>query len=159
MVSTPDSAQGGRKYTDDGVGAANAGFAGAYHQLQNQTGEGGFHPDGEKAARQVDVPKRDFDGRNIPKSAATVLEAEATPDSAVDVIQEAIAKGEFSFDTITDEAALKRARTTVEEKGWDGAMEQFHQGRSQRNGEQGQHGAGAGAAQQRHECGKQQGGH
>lgn len=121
------SAQGGRKYTDDGVGAANAGFAGAYHQLQNQTGEGGFHPDGEKAARQVDVPKRDFDGRNIPKSAATVLEAEATPDSAVDVIQEAIAKGEFSFDTITDEAALKRARTTVEEKGWDGAMEQFHQ--------------------------------
>ncbi len=122
-----DSAQGGRKYTDDGVGAANAGFAGAYHQLQNQTGEGGFHPDGEKAARQVDVPKRDFDGRNIPKSAATVLEAEATPDSAVDVIQEAIAKGEFSFDTITDEAALKRARTTVEEKGWDGAMEQFHQ--------------------------------
>lgn len=121
------SAQGGRKYTDDGVGAANAGFAGAYHQLQNQTGEGGFHPDGEKAARQVDVPKKDFDGRNIPKSAATVLEAEATPDSAVDVIQEAIAKGEFSFDTITDEAALKRARTTVEEKGWDGAMEQFHQ--------------------------------
>lgn len=122
-----DSAQGGRKYTYDGVGAANAGFAGAYHQLQNQTGEGGFHPDGEKAARQVDVPKRDFDGRNIPKSAATVLEAEATPDSAVEVIQEAIAKGEFSFDTITDEAALKRARTTVTEKGWDGAMEQFHQ--------------------------------
>lgn len=122
-----DSAQGGRKYTGDGVGAANAGFAGAYHQLQNQTGEGGFHPDGEKAARQVDVPKKDFDGRNIPKSTATVLEAEATPDSAVDVIQEAIAKGEFSFDTITDEAALKRARTTVEEKGWDGAMEQFHQ--------------------------------
>lgn len=121
------SAQGGRKYTDDGVGAANAGFAGAYHQLQNQTGEGGFHPDGEKAARQVDVPKKDFDGRNIPKSTATVLEAEATPDSAVDVIQEAIAKGEFSFDTITDEAALKRARTTVTEKGWDGAMEQFHQ--------------------------------
>ena len=73
------------------------------------------------------MPKKDFDGRNIPKSAATVLEAEATPDSAVDVIQEAIAKGEFSFDTITDEAALKRARTTVEEKGWDGAMEQFHQ--------------------------------
>lgn len=122
-----DSAQGGRKYTGDGVGAANAGFAGAYHQLQNQTGEGGFHPDGEKAARQVDVPKKNFDGRNIPKSAATVLEAEATPDSAVEVIQEAIAKGEFSFDTITDEAALKRARTTVTEKGWDGAMEQFHQ--------------------------------
>ena len=110
---------------DDGVGAANAGFAGDYNRLQNQSER--FHPEGEKAARPVDVPVEDFQGRSIPKSAATVLEAGATPDSAVEVIEQAIANGEFSFDRITDEAAQKRARQTVESKGWDAARESFHQ--------------------------------
>ena len=110
---------------DDGVGAANAGFSGDYNRLQNQSER--FHPEGEKAARPVDVPVEDFQGRSIPKSAATVLEAGATPDSAVEVIEQAIANGEFSFDRITDEAAQKRARQTVESKGWDAARESFHQ--------------------------------
>lgn len=115
---------GGQAF-DDGVGAANAGFAGDYNRLQNQSER--FHPEGEKAARPVDVPVEDFQGRSIPKSAATVLEAGATPDSAVEVIEQAIANGEFSFDRITDEAAQKRARQTVESKGWDAARESFHQ--------------------------------
>ena len=66
-------------------------------------------------------------GRNIPKSAATVMEAQATPDSAVGVIQDAIAKGEFSFDTITDRAAEARAREIVTKNGFDGAKVLFHQ--------------------------------
>ena len=115
---------GGQAF-DDGVGAANAGFSGDYNRLQNQSER--FHPEGEKAARPVDVPVEDFQGRSIPKSAATVLEAGATPDSAVEVIEQAIANGEFSFDRITDEAAQKRARQTVESKGWDAARESFHQ--------------------------------
>ena len=115
----------GGQTVDDGVGAANAGFAGDYNRLQNQSER--FHPEGEKAARPVDVPVEDFQGRSIPKSAATVLEAGATPDSAVEVIEQAIANGEFSFDRITDEAAQKRARQTVESKGWDAARESFHQ--------------------------------
>ena len=115
----------GWQTVDDGVGAANAGFSGDYNRLQNQSER--FHPEGEKAARPVDVPVEDFQGRSIPKSAATVLEAGATPDSAVEVIEQAIANGEFSFDRITDEAAQKRARQTVESKGWDAARESFHQ--------------------------------
>ena len=112
---------------DSSVGAATAGFTGAYGQLQGQATQ--FHPQGENARtdRLVDVPTQDFDGRNIPKSTATVLEAEATPDSAVGIIQDAIAKGEFSFDTVTDEAATSWARRTVEQNGWDGARVLFHQ--------------------------------
>ena len=68
---------GGQAF-DDGVGAANAGFSGDYNRLQNQSER--FHPEGEKAARPVDVPVEDFQGRSIPKSTATVLEAGATPD-------------------------------------------------------------------------------
>lgn len=109
---------------EDSTGAAPLGFD-PYSHLQNQTDS--FHPDGETPARQVDVPTQDYGGRNIPKSAATVMEAQATPDSAVGVIQDAIAKGEFSFDTITDRAAQARAREIVTKNGFDGAKVLFHQ--------------------------------
>ena len=85
-IIADSSAKGNTQYAqnsggqtgDDGVGAANAGFAGDYNRLQNQSER--FHPEGEKAARPVDVPVEDFQGRSIPKSTATVLEAGATPD-------------------------------------------------------------------------------
>ena len=112
---------------EDSTGAAPLGFD-PYSHLQNQSGS--FHPDGEKAFRQVDVPTQDYDGRSIPKSAATVMESQAAPDSAVSVIQDAIARGEFSFDTITDQAAGERARKTVAENGFDGAKVLFHQAAS-----------------------------
>ena len=112
------------KAFEGSVGAAQAGFD-PFSHLQNETGS--FHPDGEKAARQVDVPTRDGEGRSIPKSAATVLETGAAPDSAVGVIQDAIARGEFSFDTVTDAAAQAGARKTVTDNGFDGAKVLFHQ--------------------------------
>lgn len=106
----------------NGVGAAERGFAGTYDQLQWQTPASGFHPDGERSARQVDVPARDFDGRNIPKSAATVMEAQATPDSTVEDIQRLIAGGALSFDSITDDAALRRAERTIRQDGYEEAL-------------------------------------
>ncbi len=112
---------------EDSTGAAPLGFD-PYSHLQNQSGS--FHPDGENAFRQVDVPTQDYDGRSIPKSAATVMESQAAPDSAVAVIRDAIARGEFSFDTITDQAAGERARKTVAENGFDGARVLFHQAAS-----------------------------
>lgn len=114
-------------YPEDSTGAAPLWFD-LYSHLQNQSGS--FHPDGEKAFRQVDVPTQDYDGRSIPKSAATVMESQAAPDSAVAVIRDAIARGEFSFDTITDQAAGERARKTVAENGFDGAKVLFHQAAS-----------------------------
>lgn len=104
----------------DSVGAAKAGFD-PYSQLQNAKSE--FHPDGEQAARVVDVPTTDLEGRNIPKSTATVMEAEVTPDSAVGVLQDAIAQGKFFFDTITDNDAQTWAQRTIQGKGWEGALE------------------------------------
>ena len=76
--NTQSAQNSGGQTGDDGVGAANAGFAGDYNRLQNQSER--FHPEGEKAARPVDVPVEDFQGRSIPKSTATVLESGATPD-------------------------------------------------------------------------------
>lgn len=123
---TTDGVNGGSDSVspDDSTGAAPMGFD-PYSHLQNQTDS--FHPDGEKAYRQVDVPRKDGNGRNIPKSTATVMEARATPDSAVGVIQSAIADGTFSFDTNTDKGAISRGEAMIRDKGYDGAREVFHQ--------------------------------
>ena len=112
-------------FADDGLGAANAGFAGDYNRLQNESSE--FHPEGAYAARPVDVPTTDFDGRNIPKSASTVMGAQGTPDPAVLQLEQMIADGKLSFDTITDADSVAKAQNAVATKGFEGALEQYRQ--------------------------------
>ena len=63
---------------DDGVGAANAGFAGDYNRLQNQSER--FHPEGEKAARPVDVPVGGFSGAEHPQVHSRRPGVRGTPD-------------------------------------------------------------------------------
>lgn len=109
---------------DTGLGAADAGSVNSdYDRLQAQSSE--FHPDGEKRARQVDVPKHDFDGNPISKTAATVMESSAIPDEAIPEIEQMIADGKLSYQSVSDAAAIARARQTVREIGLDGAMEQY----------------------------------
>ena len=111
---------------ESSVGAAQKGFAGAYNDLQNQTSASGFHADGENAYRQVDVPMKDFDGKNISKSAATVMEARAIPDDVVADIQQMVADGVFSYNRITDAESTQRAESTIRTIGYDGAVERYH---------------------------------
>ncbi|MEG1243044.1 MAG: hypothetical protein RSD32_08820, partial [Oscillospiraceae bacterium] len=84
-----------------GTGAAEVGFD-PFSHLQNQKGE--FHKTGEEPTRIVEVPTTDERGRNISKGVQTALEAGATPDAAVDKIQNSIAEGKFSYLPITDSA-------------------------------------------------------
>ena len=108
----------------DGLGAADAGFD-PYSQLQNQTDR--FYPEGPDAARPVDVPMEDSDGRKIPKSASTVMGAQGTGEDAVRMLERQIVSGELSFDTINDADAVGRAQRTVSDKGFGGALEQYRQ--------------------------------
>lgn len=117
---------GTRSAAEGSVGAAQKGFAGAYNDLQNQTSASGFHADGENAYRQVDVPMKDLDGKNISKSAATVMEARAIPDDVVADIQKMVADGVFSYNRITDAESTQRAESTIRTIGYDGAVERFH---------------------------------
>lgn len=109
---------------NDGIGAANAGFD-PYSQLQNQTAQ--FHPDGAYAARPVEVPTTNFEGRNIPKAASTIMGAQGIDESDVRFLEQQIADGKLAFDTIRDTDAVARAQTVMQEKGFDGAMEQYRQ--------------------------------
>lgn len=124
-----DSSAGGNTQSaqagpESSVGAAKMGFD-PYSNLQNQKSE--FHKDGEKAARQVDVPTTDLNDQRIPKSAATVMESGNITDEAVEEVRRQVADGTLSFTRNTDKEAMSRAEQTVRELGWDGAVERFHQ--------------------------------
>lgn len=124
-----DSSAGGNTQSaqsgpESSVGAAQMGFD-PYSNLQNQKSE--FHEDGEKAARQVDVPTTDLNNQRIPKSAATVMESGNITDEAVMEVQRQVADGTLSFTRNTDKGAMAKSEQTVRELGWDGAVERFHQ--------------------------------
>ena len=114
-------ADGGRI---DSLGSARGGFD-PYSRLQNQTDAANFHDDGANAARVVDVPKTNFEGRNVPESAKTVMGARAIDGDDVRMIERQIANGALAFDTITDEKAVAKAQNTIRQKTFDGALEQY----------------------------------
>ena len=108
----------------DGLGAANAGSLNtAYDRLQAQSSQ--FHPEGANAARPVDVPVQDFAGRNVSRVASNVMGAQAIPDSVIPMIEQMVAGGELSYDRNTNNASLERARRRIQDKGFDGALEEF----------------------------------
>ena len=77
---------------------------------------------GERPARDIVVPQRTEKNRHVSQTIRTALEAEVTPDAAVPTIQELIAQGEFSYERITDKAALAEAENTIRYKGFETAM-------------------------------------
>ena len=107
---------------DSSVGAAPMGFD-PYSHFLNQKSE--FFPEGANAARPVDVPTTDLEGRNIRKTAATAIGAKAIPDEAVGEIQKMVMAGKLSYDVNSDKASVERAEKTLRDKGFDGALEYF----------------------------------
>lgn len=107
---------------DSSVGAAPLGFD-PYSHFLNQKSE--FFPEGANAARPVDVPTTDLDGRNIRKTAATAMGAKAIPDEAVTEIQKMIMAGKLSYDVNSDKVSIQQAEKTLRDKGFDGALEYF----------------------------------
>lgn len=109
---------------NDGLGAADRGSLNTpYQNLQEQSDK--FYPEGANAARPVDVPMFDANGNPISKSASTVMGAKAIPDDAVPLIEQMIADGQLSYQTVRDRESLARAQKTVQKYGFDGAMMEF----------------------------------
>lgn len=104
------------------VGAAPEGFD-QWSNFQNQRSQ--FFPEGANAARPVDVPTTDPQGRPIRKTAATAMGAKAIPDEVVADIQNMVLRGELSYGKVTDRASIERARRTIQDIGYQRALEQF----------------------------------
>ena len=115
-----------RKSFFDGLGAQNKrNMAYDFGELQRNTPESQFYPEGANAARPADVPMFDANGDPISKSASTVLGAKAIPDEAVEDIEQMIVDGMLSYKTVKDHDSLARARVKISRKGFDGALEEF----------------------------------
>lgn len=113
MVNGPESS----------VGAARAGFD-PYSSFLGTKSE--FFPEGANAARPVDVPTTDAEGRNIRKTAATAMGAKAIPDDVVGDIQNMIMSGSLSYDRVTDKASIDRAVSKLsQDGGFQRGMQEF----------------------------------
>lgn len=80
---------------------------------------------GERPAREIEVPRKTEEGRHVSQTIRTVLEAEATPDAAVPTIEQLIAQGDFSYDVITDKAAMEGAKKVIRTKGYETALAEW----------------------------------
>lgn len=104
--------------TTHSVGAAARGFDPYTRQLE----QFGAIPEGENAARPIDVPRRTSPENRVSRTARTILEAAATPDSAVGDIGQAVVDGRFSYMPVSNESARVRAEETIRKKGWEDAL-------------------------------------
>lgn len=107
---------------ESSVGAARKGFD-PWSEFQGTRSE--FFPEGANAARPVDVPTTDPQGRRIRKTASTAMGAKAIPDEVVGDIQNMVLRGELSYNRRSDRASVDRAVRTIEEKGYQRALEEF----------------------------------
>lgn len=106
----------------ESVGAARKGFD-PWSEFQGTKSE--FFPEGANAARPVDVPTTDQEGRNIRKTASTAMGAKAIPDQTVRQIEEMVLNGRLSYDTLTDRESISRAVQTIENNGFQQALGEF----------------------------------
>lgn len=102
----------------DGLGAADAGFD-PYSGLQNKYGT--IEP-GENPAHVVDVPKKTADDWKVSQTVRTVMEAGATPVTALPTIEEMVVKGDFSYEVYSDKQAIADAAGEITEKGYPATL-------------------------------------
>lgn len=107
---------------ESSVGGARAEFD-PWSHFQNTRSE--FIPEGANAARPVDVPTTDPQGRLVRRTASTAMGAKAIPDEVVSDIQNMVLRGDLSHNRMGDKASVARARKTIEKKGYQRAMEEF----------------------------------
>lgn len=103
------------------VGAAPGGFD-PYSRMANEYGT--IEP-GENPARMVDVPLSTNGEDRVRRGVRTIMEAQITPDEAIQAFEDEVVKGTFSYHPRKDKASVEAATQTLEDKGYWGAMQQW----------------------------------
>lgn len=85
----------------------------------------GYIPAGERAYREVQVPKKTADDKYVSRTIRTVLEAKATPDEMIPTLERMVAKGEFSYDRYTDKQAISDAESRIKTEGWQKTLNKW----------------------------------
>jgi hypothetical protein len=82
----------------------------------------GVFPGGEKAARDIQLPKKSSENEKISQTVRTVLEAKATPEEMVPDIETLALEGKYSYEVYSDKAAIADASRTIKRVGWAQAL-------------------------------------
>ena len=82
----------------------------------------GVFPGGEKAAREVLLPKKSSENEKISQTVRTILEAKATPEEMVPDIETLALDGKYSYETYSDKTAIADADGEIKRVGWAQAL-------------------------------------
>ena len=82
----------------------------------------GVFPGGEKAARDIQLPKKSGEDEKISRTVRTVLEAKATPEEMVPDIETLALEGKYSYEVYSDKAAIADADGEIKRVGWAQAL-------------------------------------
>lgn len=77
---------------------------------------------GEKAARDIQLPKKSGEDEKISQTVRTVLEAKATPEEMVPDIETLALEGKYSYEVYSDKAAIADADGEIKRLGWAQAL-------------------------------------
>lgn len=77
---------------------------------------------GEKAARDIQLPKKSGENEKISQTVRTVLEAKATPEEMVPDIETLALEGKYSYEVYSDKAAIADADGEIKRVGWAQAL-------------------------------------
>ncbi len=78
--------------------------------------------EGEKPARDIQLPKKSSENEKISQTVRTVLEAKATPEEMVPNIETLAMEGKYSYETYSDKAAIADADGEIQRVGWAQAL-------------------------------------
>ena len=80
---------------------------------------------GEKAARDINVPKKDTKGMKVGEGARTIFEADATPEERVASLKAAVVNGNFGHIPVKNDTRSKNAVKRLAEDGWTKSVSDF----------------------------------
>ena len=80
---------------------------------------------GEKAARDIQMPKKTSENEKISQTVRTILEAKATPDEMVPTIEEMALNGEYSYEVYSDKNAISDAEEEIKRVGWAQSLSEW----------------------------------
>lgn len=103
---------------ESSVGAAAYGFD-PYTNLQGQYGT--IRP-GENPSRVIDVPSRTAPDNKVSLTARTVMEAAATPESALPEIAQMVVDGNFSYIPVSNQQRAEMAENRIKSTGYADAL-------------------------------------
>lgn len=99
-----------------GTGAAERNFSGVA-TYEDMLYDGNIQKARPGAFRNVEMPKKDSDGRRVTAFAGNAVSAGVTPDSMADAIKSLVGDKKLSFDTRTNKQSLENAAADIKSRG------------------------------------------